>query len=184
MQQELNTKLKLTDNNETGYFEKSDEYDYSKFSSIEEFAWDIDLQNKFTPIAKKLNLSQEAIDLLLDIALEMAQKQKRAYEKDDEARLNDSVVLYSKLLIEDSELPCINSIQMKEYMDTANGAYSDFASPKLKEILASTGLVYHPEVIKLFYKIGDLSQEDNLSHYGAPPIEELTPAQILYGTKN
>ena len=54
----------------------------------------------------------------------------------------------------------------------------------LKEILSQSGLVYHPEVIKLFYKIGELSQEDNLSHYGTPSIEELTPAQILYGTKD
>ncbi|MBQ7287564.1 MAG: hypothetical protein IJW73_07380 [Candidatus Gastranaerophilales bacterium] len=184
MQEELTKSLRLTDKNEVSYFGKPDEYDYSKFSQIDEFAWDMDLQNKFTPIAKKLDLSQESIDMLLEIALEMAQKQKTAYEKDDETRLNEDVLKYSKLLSEDNELPNINSLQMKQYMDIANGAYSDFASPKLKEILASTGLVYHPEVIKLFYKIGDLSQEDNLSHYGAPPVEELTPAQILYGTKN
>jgi hypothetical protein len=72
---------------------------------------------------------------------------------------------------------------MKKYLDVANCAYSDFASPKLKETLEKTGLVYHPEMIKMFHKIGELSQEDNLSHYGAPAIEELTPAQILYGTK-
>ena len=122
--------------------------------------------------------------MLLEIALEMAQKQKVAYEKDDNAKLQDNISNYGRLLNEDNELPTVNSLQMKQYMDIANGAYSDFASPKLKEILASTGLIYHPEVIKLFYKIGDLSQEDNLSHYGAPAVEELTPAQILYGTKN
>ena len=142
------------------------------------------MQNKFAPIAQKLNLSQESIDMLLEIALEMAQKQKVAYEKDDNAKLQDNISNYGRLLNEDNELPNVNSLQMKQYMDIANGAYSDFASPKLKEILASTGLIYHPEVIKLFYKIGDLSQEDNLSHYGAPAVEELTPAQILYGTKN
>ena len=103
---------------------------------------------------------------------------------ENNASQKENIISYNKLLNEDSDLPRVNSLQMKEYMDIANGAYSDFASPKLKEILASTGLIYHPEVIKLFYKIGDLSQEDNLSHYGTPPIEELTPAQILYGTKN
>ena len=66
----------------------------------------------------------------------------------------------------------------------ANFAYSDFVSPKLKEIFEKTGLVYHPELIKMFHKIGELSQEDNLSHCGKPTVEELTPAQILYGTKS
>ena len=88
------------------------------------------------------------------------------------------------LFNQDMEVPKVNTSQIKTYMTIANGAYSDFASPKLKEILTQTGLVYHPEVIKLFYKIGELSQEDNLSHYGAPSVEELTPAQILYGTKD
>ena len=57
-------------------------------------------------------------------------------------------------------------------------------SGNVKEILEKTGLVYHPELIKMFHKIGELSQEDNLSHCGTPSIEELTPAQILYGTNN
>ena len=117
MQEELTKSLRLTDKNEVSYFGKPDEYDYSKFSQIDEFAWDMDLQNKFTPIAKKLDLSQESIDMLLEIALEMAQKQKTAYEKDDETRLNEDVLKYSKLLSKDNELPNINSLQMKQYMD-------------------------------------------------------------------
>ena len=78
-------------------------------------------------------------------------------------------------------MPSANSLQLRQYMQLANNAYSEFTSPKLKEILEKTGLVYHPELIKMFYKIGELSQEDNLSHCGKPAIEELTPAQILYG---
>ena len=68
-------------------------------------------------------------------------------------------------------------------MQTANNAYSEFASPNLKELLKSTGLIYHPEMIKMFFKIGELSKEDNLSYKGTPATKELTPAQILYGPR-
>lgn len=183
MQEELNNKLKLSDKNEVQLFGKPDKYDYSKFTSVNEFSWDDNLANKFSPIAQKLNLSQESMEMLLEIALEMSQKQRAAFEKDAETKYYDDVTEYNRLFNEDKELPGINSIQMRGYMDLANGAYSEFASPKLKEILEKTGLVYHPELIKMFHKIGELSQEDNLSHCGAPAIEELTPAQILYGTK-
>ena len=100
------------------------------------------------------------------------------------AKIQKDIQSYSDLLLQDSDLPSVNSLKMKEFMKIANGAYSDFTSPKLKEIFEKTGLVYHPELIKMFHKIGELSQEDNLSHYGKPSIQELTPAQILYGTNS
>ena len=184
MQQKLNTNIKLTDKSEANFFGKPEKYDYSKFSSIDEFGWDDELMNKLTPLAEKLNLSQESVELLMELALEMSQKQKAQYEKDEEQKQVENILNYNKLFSEDNELPKVNSIQIRKFMELANGAYSDFATPKLKEILEKTGLVYHPEMIKMFHKIGVLSQEDNLSHCGTPSIEELTPAQILYGTSN
>lgn len=182
MQNNLENKIKLSDKNEVKMFGKPDKYDYSKYSSLDEFAWDDDLMNKFSPLAQKLNLSQESLENLLDLALEMSKKQKALYEKDEQTRYNDDVVKFNNLLNQDNELPKVNSLEMKNYLNIANGAYSDFVSPKLKNIFEKTGLVYHPELIKMFHKIGELSQEDNLSHCGKPAIEELTPAQILYGT--
>ena len=183
MQDMLNNNLKLTDKNIQEASENPSKYEFSKYKSLDEFAWDEDLASKFYPIAQELDLSQESVETLLDIALEMSRKQKELYDKDEKARYFDNVMNYNRLFNEDNELPKVNSSEMKKYLDLANGAYSDFASPKLKETLERTGLVYHPEMIKMFHKIGELSQEDNLSHYGAPAIEELTPAQILYGTK-
>ena len=184
MQTELNNKIKLDTNINTANSSVNSLYDYSKFSSIDEFDWDVELENKLSPIAKRLNLSQESLESLLELALEMIQKHKAAYEKDDEEKYNEQILNYHQMFDEDSELPKVNSPHLKQYMSVANRAYSEFSSPKLKEILEKTGLVYHPELIKMFHKIGELSQEDNLSHCGAPVVEELTPAQILYGTNS
>ena len=185
MQTELNNKIKLSSDVKSAPSVKNKTvYDYSKYSSIDEFAWDVELEEKLSPLAQKLNLSQESLEMLLELALEMARKQKNFYEKDEEEKYKDNVLNYHQMFDEDCELPKVNSIQLKQYMSLANSAYSEFSSPKLKEILERTGLVYHPELIKMFHKIGELSQEDNLSHCGAPKIEELTPAQILYGTNS
>ena len=184
MQKDLHSNLKLSDKAEINYFGKPEKYDYSKFSSLDEFGWDNDLMNKLTPLAEKLNLSQESVELLMELALEMSQKQRAQYEKDEDEKYQENILNYNKLFDEDNELPKVNSVQIRKFMEIANGAYSEFATPKLKEILEKTGMVYHPEMIKMFHKIGELSQEDNLSHCGKPGIEELTPAQILYGTKN
>ena len=184
MLQNINNKLGLSDNSSINKDSASNKYDYSKFSQLDEFDWDYELEAKFSPIAEKLNLSQESVDMLIELALEMSRKQKGAYEQDDVLRHQNLISQYNQLFSEDSEIPNKNSSKLREYMSLANSVFSDFCSPKLKEVLTQTGLVYHPELIKLFHKLGELSQEDNLSHYGQPFVEELTPAQILYGTKN
>ena len=71
----------------------------------------------------------------------------------DENNLRETTLLsYQAMFNEDAELPDINSSQLKEYMRIADSAYCEFASPKLKEIFKEQGLIYHPELIKMFYK--------------------------------
>ena len=48
MQKELNSSLKLADKAKIDYFGKPSKYDYSKYSSLDEFAWDDDLMNKLS----------------------------------------------------------------------------------------------------------------------------------------
>ena len=158
-------------------------YDFSKFES-DEFDLDKSLLSKFQPIAQKLKLSQESLDELMEIALEMSRKQRALYEKDKDQKLNDDIQEYDKMFKQDSDLPDLNTSEAKTYMKYANEAYSEFCSPKLKEFFESTGLNYYPEIIKLFHKIGELSSSDGVNYSGKPSTENLTPAQILYGHKD
>ena len=155
-------------------------YDFSKFKS-DEFDLDEELLKKFKPIAQKLRLSQESVESLMEIALEMSRKQRAMYEKDKETKLIDDINKYDQMFKDDIELPDLNSKDAKTYMKYANSAYSEFCSPKLKEFFEKTGLNYHPEIIKLFHKIGELSASDDINYFGKPVNEKLTPAQILYG---
>ncbi len=180
MQQEIKNPLYLEGKDEN-LFGVPEKYDYSRFQNLEGFSLDDELMNQFIVIAKKLNLSQSAMEMLLDMAFSMSKKQNLQYQKDDELNLSNKLSGYYKKFCADSELPDPNTPKVKEYMRVADGAYNEFASAELKEAFKETGLNYHPELIKMFYKIGELAQEDNLSHYGKPAFEELTPAQILYG---
>ncbi len=157
-------------------------YDFTKYTNIDDFRLDEELISKFCPIAKKLNLNQEDIELLMEIALEMSKKQKSIYEKSDEDKLKEKIEEFSNLFKQDDEIPSHNYQKTNEYMKVANEAYRKMCSCNLKAIFKSTGLVCHPELIKLFHKIGELIQEDTLTILNAPAEKELTPAQILYGT--
>lgn len=183
MQEELNQRrFGLIDNTKDNLFGVPDKYDYSKFIT-DGFELDDELKGKFQPLAQKLNLSQESLEMLLEIALEMSKKQRAMYEKDEQDKLCEQVTQYDKMFREDSEIPDSNSISIRRYMELANSAYCEFCSPKLKEIFEKTGLNFHPELIKMFHRIGELSQEDNLSNDGRPSTGELSPAEILYGPR-
>ncbi len=180
MQEQIKNSLYLNGEGED-LFGVPDKYDYSKFQNLDGFSLDDELINQFIPIAKKLNLSQRSVEMLFEIALCMAKKQCLQFEQNGEFEKQDKLNGYYKRFCEDSELPNPNTPRISEYMRVADGAYNEFASADLKQAFKETGLNYHPELIKMFYKIGELAQEDNLSHYGKPAFEELTPAQILYG---
>jgi len=170
--------------NDEDLFGVPENYDYSKYKNLEGYDLDDELIEKFAPVARKLNLSQSSVEMLMDIAYDMSKKQNERFENDAKDEQIKCIQNYSKMFSEDAELPNQNSIQLQEYMKIADYAYNRFASSSLKELLKEKGLIYHPEVIKMFYKIGELASEDNLSYNPKPVVEELTPAQILYGPRD
>ena len=180
MQEEIKKIVALGESQEPQ--EKSSDYDYSKFFK-DGFERDDELVSKFQGVAKKLNLSQESVEMLLEIALLMINKQKALYDESNKNIFERTVSYYDKLFKEDESLPDINSKDIMSYMKTANIAYEAFCSLKLKEFFKTTALNYHPEFIKMFHKIGELMEADGINYDGKPKQEELTPAQILYGKR-
>ncbi len=180
MQQNL---IYLKENEEPEFFGKPESYDYSKYKELDGFNLDENLMKDFLNIANKLNLSQHSFQILMDMAFNMSKKQNETFENTAKAKLDNDISNWSREFDEDMELPQRNSSNLREYMSVADEAYNEFASPKLKELMVSTGLIYYPEMIKMFHKIGEIMQEDLISYGGSPVKEELTPAQILYGPR-
>lgn len=176
--QEINTTLLHLGKNETPM---SGNYDYSKFKDLEDFDLDDELIEKFNPIAHELNLSQESVETLLDLALEMSKKQKYVLSENSDYKRNCEIQKYYTMAKNDAEIPDFNSVKLKEYVRIADLAYEELASDKLKKVFSASGLNYHPELIKMFHKIGELMEEDGVEYFSKQKEEELTPAEILYG---
>jgi len=64
----------------------------------------------------------------------------------------------------------------------AAGVVNTYGTPELKELLNATGLGNHPEIIRLFHKVGQVLSEDSVaSAIASAGSRELTAAERLYG---
>lgn len=109
------------------------------------------LTAELTPILKENNVSKEAAQSLVNLhikALQDAQKQA-----------NDAWYGQEKVWLEtinkDPELGDVNNQQM------ALQAVKQFGTPELSKLLEDTRLGSHPEVVRLFIKIGKTVSEDS-----------------------
>ena len=81
----------------------------------------------------------------------------------------------------DVEMGAGNKEKQNAYIDVADKGYNAFASDKLKNVLSELGLVYHPEVIKHFHKLGELTGNDSIQQSTRPVGPSERAADVLYG---
>ena len=61
--------------------------------------------------------------------------------------------------------------------------YSLYDKCYRKDVLVEAGLNHHLEVVRMFYKIGKLIDDDLIHEGNIPAGVKKTPEQILYGNK-
>ena len=104
----------------------------------------------FEKTARELNLSNEAAQKLVDEMAPVIQKQ----QQDQIAAVQAGWVDASKA---DKEF---GGDKLKENLGVAKKALEQFGSKELGEMLTSSGLGSHPEVIRLLYRVGKHLTED------------------------
>ncbi len=127
---------------------------------------------EFTAIAKELKLDQAAAQKLADIGAKMATRQAEAH-----AQLVETWTAQVKT---DKE---IGGDKLDENLGIARKAIDTFGSPELKDLLNSTGLGNHPEVVKLAFKVGKAISEDRFVT-GSPKGAETDMAKKLFPNMN
>ena len=127
----------------------------------------------FKSIAKELNLSQDAAQKLVDYHVkhssEQAEKQATAFKE-----MSEGWAAASKA---DKE---IGGAEFDKNVAAAGKAIKEFGTPELVSALNTSGLGNHPEVVRVFAKIGKTMTEDNVisgKESSAPPK---SAAQIIY----
>lgn len=145
-----------------------------------------EVQTKFEAIARELNLPQDAAQKLLDLgpdlnkmyASQLIETAEAASTKwGDESRADKEIGAGGDKAAYD------------ENMKAVAKARNAFASPELVALLNrfdpktnpnGTGLGNHPEVVRLFLRLGKSISEDNKLVTGGTPKTEQSAAQKLY----
>jgi hypothetical protein len=105
----------------------------------------------FAATAKELGLSQENAQKMLAAMVPTA----RQYLVDDlKAKSREWVSLSEKD-------PEIGGANFKANVGVANSALKQFATPEFTALLRGSGLGAHPEVVRVFYRIGKAMQQDH-----------------------
>ena len=105
----------------------------------------------FVDVARELGLSQEKAQKMFEAFVPTATK----YMRDDVIEKAKGWVQQSRM---DSEF---GGEHFNENLGIAKTAYMHYASDGLKQILNVSGLSNHPEVIRMFYRIGKTMQQDH-----------------------
>ena len=152
--------------------EKADEdvapetYDFTNVTKDTDIELDKELTDKFSTIAKEMNLSQAKADKFMGMAVELSEKFKNAVVEAKENQLKT----YATMLNNDKE---IGGANLKQSLLDANVAYKEFVSEEAASLLAESGLNKHPAIVKVFMKIGKQLKDDTV-HTSASAAKERT----------
>lgn len=132
---------------------------------------DASLVDEFTPIAKELGLTQDQAQKVVDLhTAAIAKVEGRIREQWSQTQEQ-----WREASKGDAE---IGGAKLAETVTVAKKALEKFGTPGLVEVLESTGLGNHPEVIRFVAKIGRSVSEDALA--GMSSGEAPNPLKAMY----
>ena len=124
---------------------------YEPFNFGENQAIDPTSIEQFSTAAREAGLSQEQAQKVLDSLAPSVATKLRA----------DLVRQAGEWLKASEADPEFGGAAFEANKGIAVGAYQKLATPELREILNNSGLCNHPEVIRLFYRIGKMTSQDS-----------------------
>lgn len=147
-----------------------DKYDF-KFSDGLEM--DPKAAEAFTPLLKKYGISQEAAQDLASAWVAELSRQDGVINE----MYTGQVESWEAAVKADKE---IGGANYDASLAVARKGIAKFATPELKGILDQTGLGSHPEMVRLFTKLGKLASEDtHVSTSGASSSDEAVAAKLF-----
>ena len=123
---------------------------YADFKLPEGVTFKPEQVTKFSALAKELNLTQEAAQKLVDFQSESAKVYAQESLEGHKAMVKGWETETRKRL----------GANFEAEMAVAAKARDQFGTPELRELLGTTGLANHPDVINFFIKVGKGMMED------------------------
>lgn len=144
-----------------------------EFAAPEGTQIDKDALAQFEPIARELNLNQEQAQKLVDLYGKEVMPKVIAQQAE---QWNKTTAEWAVTAKEDKD---IGGDKFEANMTRAKQAMDKFATPELREFLESTGMGNHPELIRVFVKVGAAMSEDTL--VTSNEKGQRSAADVLYG---
>lgn len=116
----------------------------------------------FETSARELNLTNEGAQSLLNTVLPKIEEAQRE-------KLEASQVVWREDAAKDKE---IGGDAFESNVAIAKSALKQFGSDKLTAMLVESGLGNHPEVLRVFYRVGKAISEDTILTGGTPSAGE------------
>lgn len=129
--------------------------EYADFTLPEGIEMDADVLTEFKGFAKEHGISQEAAQKLID--MQSGMESKRAEQMQQQAA--DQAQKWLGDLKADKEFGGDN---YDKNVGVALKAVEQFATPELRTLLTDSGLGNHPEMVKVFHRIGKAISDDKL----------------------
>lgn len=147
---------------------------YADFTLPEGVTPDPVIREQFKQLAKELDLTQEQAQKLIDLDAQRVTAQA-------EAAKTQSTTWFGQIQA-DKEL---GGEKLQENAAVAAGALDKFGTTELKTLLQETGLILHPEIVRMFYRAGKAISEDSFVG-GSPGSSAAQPstAQRMYPNMN
>lgn len=131
--------------------------------------------------AKDLGLSSEAAQKLVERDSKMLDNFAEHVETLAETEHKERVATWRQSVEKDPEL---GGEKFKETQFLADKAVRMFTTPELKQALNETGLGNHPELVRMFVKIGKAISEDSFTTKGTEQQASADVAQTMFPTMN
>lgn len=146
--------------------------EYAAFELPEGMELDEALLGKANPLMKELGLNQENAQKAVSFIAEMRQADAQAIATAHEKQVSE----WETAAKADKEF---GGDKFNENAALARSAVDKLGSPELKTFLDESGLGNHPELVRMFVKVGKAIAEDDPGG-GSPAAKEKSAAEILY----
>lgn len=163
-----------------GIYGAPEVYDYKDVKLPNEFEYDKDMLKEFDALNKETNLSQAQANKYMEFGIRLAKKQGAELPNMIKQYQQAKVAQFKQAMNTDAELGGGDKTKMNAYLDVADKGYTAFATDDVKAALADTGLNYHPAIIKMFHKLGELVGDDKI-YQTKTPSGSTDVASVLYG---
>jgi hypothetical protein len=151
---------------------------YEDFTLPEGVALDADTDAELKALAKDLNLTQTQAQKVADLGAVLTQRWATQFQE----QLTSASEDWATATKADKEL---GGEKLTGTLTGAKAALDKFGTPELRELLQTSRLGNHPEVVRLLARVGQAISDDNAVVTGAPPSSKgKSLADKLYGSSN